>query len=148
MTSLTAAPTTAQRPSRTLHIALWCVQVLLAAMFGMAGVIKSLQPMPALAIQIPWTAVVGELLTRFIGVSEFVGALGLILPAATRIRPRLTALAAAGLTVVMVLAAGYHLARGEFQALPINFVLGSLAGFIAWGRLLKAPISSRQPSDT
>ncbi|XXF78749.1 DoxX family protein [Myxococcaceae bacterium GXIMD 01537] len=143
MSSATAAsPTEAQRPSRGLHIALWCAQVLLAAMFLMAGFMKSMTPIPELAQKIPW---VSELpgLVRFIGVSELAGGLGLILPALTRVRPGLTALAGACLTLVMVLAAGYHVMKGEFASLPVNFVLGGLCAFVAWGRFRKAPIAPR-----
>jgi hypothetical protein len=91
----------------------------------------------------PWTAEVGAGMVRFIGISELLGGLGLVLPSLTRIQPRLTALAALGLVVVMVLAAGFHVTRGEFQHVPMNLVLGGLAAFVAWGRAMKAPISPR-----
>lgn len=75
------------------------------------------------------------------------GALGLVLPAATRIRPRLTPVAALGLVTVMLLAVlfhvVFHVARGEFQMLPVNVVLGGLASFVAWGRFEKVPIAPR-----
>jgi putative oxidoreductase len=45
--------------------------------------------------------------------------------------------------MIMILAALFHTSRGEFGMLPINFVLGALAAFVAWGRLKKAPIPSR-----
>ena len=79
-------------------------------------------------------------LVRFIGVSELAGAIGLILPAATKIKPTLTPLAALGLLTIMILAMAFHLSRGEAQALPINMALGGLAAFVAWGRTKKAPI--------
>jgi putative oxidoreductase len=72
-------------------------------------------------------------LVRFIGTSELLGALGLILPAAMRIKPALTGFAALGLLTIMVLAALFHVSRGEFGMLPINSVLGALAAFVAWG---------------
>ena len=50
---------------------------------------------------------------RFIGVMELLGAAGLILPAVTGIAPILTPLAAAGLAVMMLLAAPTHLRRKE-----------------------------------
>jgi len=71
------------------------------------------------------------------------GALGLILPAATRIQARLTPLAAAGLVTVMLLAALLHVSRGELGVLPVNLVLGGLAGFVAVGRAKLAPIPPR-----
>jgi putative oxidoreductase len=82
-------------------------------------------------------------LVRFIGTSELLGALGLILPAAMRIKPVLTGFAALGLLTIMVLAALFHASRGEFGMLRVNSVLGALAAFVAWGRLKKAPIPAR-----
>jgi hypothetical protein len=67
----------------------------------------------------------------------------LILPAATRIKPSLTPLAAIGLTTVMALASITHLVRGEVQMLPVTILLGGLAAFVAWGRSRKAPIAPR-----
>ena len=130
-------------PSRALHISLWIVQGLLFLLFGMAGVMKSTQPISALAQNMGWPGDVPAALVRFIGVSELAGALGLVLPAATRIKPLLTPLAAAGIVSIMVLAAAFHLSRGELQYVPINIVLGALAGFVAWGRWRKAPIAPR-----
>jgi len=129
--------------SKALNVGLWIVQVLLALAFGMAGTFKSTAPIAELAQKMPWVGQVPAALVRFIGVSELAAALGLILPSATRIKPVLTPLAGLGLVLVMVLAAGFHLSKGEVHALPINFVLGGLAAFVAWGRLRKAPISPR-----
>ena len=81
------------------------------------------------------------LLIRFIGVSELAAGLGLLLPAALRVAPRLTVAAAAGLALVMVLAVGFHMGRGEYSAIGTNVVLGGLAGVVAWGRVQKAPIA-------
>jgi uncharacterized membrane protein YphA (DoxX/SURF4 family) len=126
-----------------LHIALWIVQVLLALAFGMAGFMKLTAPVAELAQKMIWPGAVPPALVRFIGASELLGAIGLVLPAATRIRPGLTALAGAGLTLVMVLAAVFHLSRGEAKMLPINLVIGGLAAFVAWGRARRAPIAPR-----
>jgi len=82
-------------------------------------------------------------LVRFIGVAEVAGAIGLILPAATRIKPVLTPLAAVGILVIMVLATGFHIYKGEFHALPVTLLLGAMATFVAWGRFRKAPIPAR-----
>jgi putative oxidoreductase len=126
-----------------LHIALWVTQVALALMFAMAGLMKSTQPIEELGKKMTWVLDMPSL-TRFIGIAELAGAVGLILPAATRIMPKLTPLAALGLTVVMILATIFHISRGEFQALPITLILGGLAAFVAWGRYKKAPIAPRQ----
>jgi uncharacterized membrane protein YphA (DoxX/SURF4 family) len=115
--------------------ALWGVQILLAAMFAMAGIMKSTRPPEELAKRMAWVNAVSVPTLRFIGVSEFLGALGLILPWATGIAPILTPVAAIGLVVVMILAAGLHAKRGEYAGIGFNVVLGGLAAFVAWGRL-------------
>ena len=126
-----------------MNISLWVVQLLLAICFAFVGVMKMTVPIDDLAKQMVWPGAVPSALVRFIGACEFAAALGLILPAATRIRPGLTALAAVGLVAIMVLALPFHLSRGEFQNLPVNLVLGALALLVAWGRLRKAPIAAR-----
>jgi putative oxidoreductase len=91
----------------------------------------------------PWVPDVPGTMVRFIGASELAAALGLVLPALTRIRPGLTTLAAAGIGLIMILAALFHLSRGEFSAQPVNAAFGGLAAFVAWGRSNKAPIPPR-----
>jgi hypothetical protein len=56
----------------------------------------------------------------------------------------LTAWAGVGLVAVMVLAAAFHISRGEVQMLPVPVVLGGMAAFVAWGRFGKARIASRR----
>ncbi|MFV8749736.1 DoxX family protein [Nannocystaceae bacterium ST9] len=129
-------------PSKGLNIGLWSVQILLGAMFTMVGVWKTFTPIEQLAEGLPWVADAAGLI-RFIGVSELAGGLGLILPAALRIQPRLTPLAALGLLVIMILAAGFHAVEGEWASLPVNVVLGGLAAFVLWGRTKAAPIQPR-----
>ncbi len=143
MPAATASSLSTPSPSKGLNIGLWVVQVLLATMFGFAGATKTFTPIADLVTPMPWVAHVPELLVRFIGVSELAAALGLTLPSLLRIKPALTVFAALGLVIVMVLAAGLHVQRGEYGGLPINAVLGGLAAFVAWGRSKKAPISPR-----
>ncbi len=113
---------------------LWVVQILLGAMFAMAGVMKATRPADELARRMTWVSAVSVATLRFIGISELLGALGLILPWATGIVPILTPIAAVGLVVIMILAAGLHAKRGEYGAIGFNVVLGGLAAFVAWGR--------------
>ena len=71
---------------------------------------------------------------RLTGVAELAGALGLILPAATGIAVWLTPLAACGIALIMVLAAGLHARRREPSGIAVNVVLLALAVLVAWGR--------------
>jgi uncharacterized membrane protein YphA (DoxX/SURF4 family) len=121
-------------PGRALHVSLWILQIVLAIAFGIAGLMKLTRPLAALTEPMEWVTAVPPLMVRFIGLSELAGALGLVLPAATGVKPGLTPLAALGLAVVMALALAFHVSRGEYSALPINLALGGLAAFIAWGR--------------
>jgi uncharacterized membrane protein YphA (DoxX/SURF4 family) len=125
-------------------IGLWVAQVLLALLFGAAGFMKLFQPIEALGAMMAWVPASPELLVRFIGFVEIAGALGMILPAATRILPFLTPLAALGFAVIQVLAIGVHAVRGETaMSLPLNLVLLALSLLVLWGRSRKAPISPR-----
>ena len=117
-----------------MNIALWVVQVLLAAMYGMAGIMKTFQTAKAKE-QLPWAKNRPDGFVRFVGTSELLGALGLILPLVTGVLPWLTVLAAIGLILVQVLAIfTEHLPKKEYSVLPINIVLLALAAFIAIGR--------------
>ena len=126
-------------------IGLWVVQVLLAAVYAFAGFNKVSQPMDALAAMgMAYAIDYPDLLTRFVGTMELLGAVGIILPALTRIMPGLTPLAALGFSAIQVLAIGLHAMRGESaQTLPMNLVLLALSLFVLWGRTRKAPISPR-----
>ncbi|MET7539602.1 DoxX family protein [Streptomyces sp. NPDC005507] len=117
-----------------MNVFLWIVQAVLAAMFAMAGVMKSTQPKAKLAEKLPWVSEFSPATVRFIGIVELAAALGLILPAATGIAPVLTPLAATGLAVVMLLAAITHARRKEPSAIAFNTVLLVLAALVVWGR--------------
>ncbi|WP_246053062.1 DoxX family protein [Actinocorallia herbida] len=60
---------------------------MLAAMFVMAGVMKSTQPKDKLAEKLPWVEDFSTGAVRLIGVVEPAAALGLILPAAPGVLP-------------------------------------------------------------
>jgi len=133
---------TTHQNSKALHIGLWISQGLLAAAFGMAGFMKVSAPMDQLlANGMTFVSSYDSSTVRLIGVAELLAALGLILPAALRIMPILTPLAAAGLSVIMVLAAQYHMSHDEPIAATIVFF--ALTGLVAWGRYKKAPIKAK-----
>jgi hypothetical protein len=142
MTSITH-PHGGVSPSKALHVSLWAAQVLLGLLFLFAGVMKVSQPIAELAQKLVWPGALPEGLVRFIGLSELTGGLGLILPSVTRVKPWLTPLAGAGLLTIMLFASLFHVSRGELGVLPMNFALGGLAAFIAWGRYKKVPILPR-----
>jgi hypothetical protein len=120
-----------------MNRALWLVQGVLALLFLFAGGMKLVLPIEEMTKQMP-VPLPGAFL-RFIGVAEVAGALGLVLPGLLRIRPGLTPLAAAGLTLVMAGAAVFGLVIGDVMATLIPLAVGLLAAFVAWGRWRRAP---------
>jgi hypothetical protein len=132
---------TSKKPSKALHITLWVMQAFLALSFVMAGSMKAFMPLDQLAAMMAWVTSVDPIMVRIAGASELLGAVGLIVPAAFRFMPRLTGIAAAALALVVAMGAVVHLRIGE--AITSNMVLFLLAAFVAWGRLMKAPIQSK-----
>ena len=124
------------RNTKRISALLWTVQVLLALVFLFAGGMKLVMPIEMLKGPV---ALPGAFL-RFIGVCETLGAIGLILPSALRIKPGLTPLAASGLIVIMIGATVVTLIGGMVGPAIIPVVVGSLAAFVANGRWRVAPI--------
>jgi uncharacterized membrane protein YphA (DoxX/SURF4 family) len=124
-----------------MNIVLWILQVIMGLAFVTTGASKLLRRGQAASIKnMEWVAAVPVPLLVFIGACEVLGGLGLIVPAATGIWPWLTPLAAALLTLVMLLAAGFHLRRQEALNLRVNLLLGVLTLAITLGRLFIVPL--------
>ncbi|MEU6726677.1 DoxX family protein [Nonomuraea wenchangensis] len=139
-----------QQPRRrgtrvTLNGVLWSLQALFGFFFAGSGFGKVLLYDPALYAAAPravaWYAAVPQSLIVFIGICEVLGGVGLILPAMAKVKPMLTPLAAAGLTLTMILAAGFHIVRGEYALVPANLLLGGAAALITAGRWKQRPIA-------
>jgi hypothetical protein len=127
-----------------MNIALWIVQGLLAAIFLFAGGMKLILPLEEMTKQMALPA----LFLRFIAVCEVLGAIGLILPGLLRIRPGLTALAAAGLVIIMIGATVVSLATSGSATALIPLVVGILAALVAYGRWRLVPLSGSTASRT
>jgi len=130
--------------AKKLNVALWTVQVLLALFFaGASGAPKFFLPdeLLAMPIVLPRTFLV------FIGTAEVLGALGLILPGLTRVRPGLTPLAAACLVVLTICAATYQVLGHQPANAVFALVIGAVAAFVAYGRWRLAPFggSAKRP---
>jgi uncharacterized membrane protein YphA (DoxX/SURF4 family) len=121
---------------RKAGIALWTVQVVLALVFLFAGGTKLVLPPEMLKGPVAFPV----LFIRFIGVCEFLGGIGLILPTALRIKAYLTPLAAAGLVIIMIGATVTTLLGGMIVGAMVPAVVGSLAATVAYGRWRVAPV--------
>jgi hypothetical protein len=118
-----------------MNAALWIVQVLLALLFLFAGGMKLVMPIEEMTKQMEMP---GWFL-RFIGVAEFLGGLGLILPGLLKIKPGLTSLAAAGLVIIMIGAIVISFVVGGFLTALTPLVVAVLAAFVAYGRWRLVP---------
>jgi len=141
MTELKPSPQGDTR--RGIDIMLWVMQGLLALVFLYTGVMKLVAPIDTMAQTMAWVGDVPSGLVRFIGLAEVAGAIGIFLPAATRIAPGLTPLSGLGLLSLMVLASLFHIARGEYAMLITTVSLGAVATLVGWGRYRTIPILPR-----
>ena len=121
---------------------LWTGQVLFGLYFVAIGVVHFVVP-EGLPAQMAWMYDLSDTLHAVAGTAEILGGLGLILPAVTRILPWLVPLAAAGLAVVMVAAAVWHVGRGELPQVVLTLVNAGILALIAYGRLWVSPLEAR-----
>ncbi len=126
-----------------MNITLWILQLLLAAAFAAHGWML-VSPPPELLPIINEQLGVGFRI--FLGVAEIAGAIGMILPALTRITPWLTPLAAGSLAFVVLSATVLHGARAEVGSAVITAILCLLAAFVAYARWRVRPIAARGAS--
>ncbi|HLZ30267.1 MAG TPA: DoxX family protein [Chloroflexota bacterium] len=133
--------TTVKRASRLLSASLWTLQGSLALIFVMTGAMKVLMPAEMLEAQSPLPVIV----SRFVGLCELAGALGLILPGLLRIRPILTPLAAPGLVVLMICATILTpiLVSPDPVMMLLPATVGGVAAFVGYARLRLAPLRAR-----
>ena len=122
-------------------MALWVLQVLLAAAFLAHGLLL-LMPPPDIAAQMYASLPKGFWL--FLGVAEVLAAIGITLPGLTRILPWLVTWAAVGIMVVMVSATVWHIARNELSSAAITVLLLAMATFVAYMRYRVMPIAERR----
>jgi DoxX-like family len=131
---------------KTKNVSLWIMQGVLAAMFLLAGASKLVMSPEQMAAPGPIQFPVAFI--RFIGVCELLGAIGMIVPWLTGIKPGLTPLAGAGLAVIMIGATVVNLVDGPRGLSALTVILGALAATVAYQRsaMLKAWPTSRGQS--
>lgn len=124
---------------------LWGLQVVLGVYFIFVGVQHFVLP-DGLPEIMSWMYELSDTLHVLSGTAEILGGLGLLLPGLTRIQPRLTAYAAAGLVLVMLGAATWHITTGTSTAsVGSNVVLAALCAWVAYGRAVRTPLEGRAP---
>jgi len=129
-TALRHAPANVTARPNSSNTRLWIAQGLLAVLFLFAGGMKLVIPAAALAAE---SHLPGAFM-KFIGVCETLGAFGLTLPGLLHVRPRLAALAAAGLVIIMIGATVVTVVNGPAAGAVVPAIVGVLATYVAGGR--------------
>jgi uncharacterized membrane protein YphA (DoxX/SURF4 family) len=123
----------------TMHILLWVLQVLAALVYGASGVMKVFL-FDKVSKDVPSFGALPRKAWTALGVVELVCVVGLIVPSAVRFRPDLTVLAAAVLALESLVFIWVHTKYREIPPIILCAVLGLLMAFIAYGRMVLAPI--------
>ena len=119
-----------------MHLTLWIVAGLLAAVYLFAGVGKLVVPKEKLAAApgAGWINDFSAGAVKAIGALEVLAAAGLILPATLDIAPGLVPVAALGLVLLMAGATLTRVRRHEVKPMMADLTYLALATFVAWGR--------------
>ena len=118
-----------------MNILLWIVQIVLALLFLFAGGTKLVLSSETLSsMSSPNQIVFPVWFIRFIGVAEVLGALGLVLPGLFRRQQHLTALAALGLTIIIIGAIVVTIMGDGVKMAITPLIVGVLCAFVAYYR--------------
>ncbi|MGW2153958.1 DoxX family protein [Nonomuraea sp. NPDC001699] len=124
-----------------MKILVWIVSGMAAFIFVSTGLPKVSASAAELIAMYKGIPVV---LLKIAGVAEVLGGLGLIVPAATRILPVLTPVAAGGLVLTMVGAIITNIAIGEYTPILISLPYLMAAAGILWARSTRYAIAPRK----
>lgn len=118
-----------------MNTLLWFCQALLALVFIYSGVCKSFYSRDNLVAKgQTGVADLSVSLIRFIGITEILGGMGIILPWWLQVASLLTPITAVCFGVLMILAAAIHYKRKEPRNVATNIVLLLISCFVAYWR--------------
>jgi uncharacterized membrane protein YphA (DoxX/SURF4 family) len=122
-----------------LNILLWILQILAALLYASSGVMKAFM-FDKVSHDVPSFGALPRRVWFALGILELVCVVGLVAPDALHWKPSLTILAAAVLAVESLVFIGVHVRYREVPAIVMSAVLGLVMAFVAYGRLVLAPI--------
>ncbi|HJQ21505.1 MAG TPA: hypothetical protein VJ867_14245 [Gemmatimonadaceae bacterium] len=131
-----------------MNVALWVLQIVMALLYiaGGAYKISGADQLAGQFAMIPGGA------WRALGAFEVIAALLLIFPAAMKLKPRVTAHAAAALALetfaLAAMYARYSTAITATNPMPWAIVMGLLVAFLAYGRYALRPIVEPEATTT
>ncbi len=123
-----------------MNMLLWILQGLAALLYAASGVMKVFM-FDKVSEGVPSFGALPREAWLALGIVELICTVGLIVPAAFRWHPRLTAVAASVLALESLVFIGVHVKYQEIAPILFSVVLGLLMAFIAYGRMVLRPIS-------
>jgi len=119
-----------------MNAILWAGQIYLALNCLFSGFSKSVFSERKLVLEMKQTGVEGlpQPLIRFIGISQLLGAAGLIIPWLLNILPVLTPVAAFAFGIDVTMASGIHIQRREYKTAAITLLTAMISFFVSAGR--------------
>ncbi len=123
-----------------MNILLWVLQGLGALLYGASGVMKVFM-FDKISEGVPSFGALPRETWRFLGTLELLCTVGLIVPGALHGKPMLTVVAATVLAAESLVFIGVHVRYREITSIVMSAGLGLLMAFIAYGRMVLAPIS-------
>ena len=124
-----------------MNILLWALQIVLALKFASVTWSHGLRPDEAkMQRGVQRFGALARPLLVLIAVCTFLGGVSLVLPAVIGTLSWLTPWAAALLALLMLLAAGFHIACREKPNTVVSLILFAFAAFLAYGRWVIAPL--------
>ena len=122
-----------------MNLLLWVLQILGALLYGASGVMKTFL-FDKVTGDVPTFGALPRNVWGALGALELVCTVGLIVPAALRWQPALTGVSAAVLALESLVFIGVHVKYREVPPLLFSGGLGLVMAFVAYGRLVLAPI--------
>jgi hypothetical protein len=119
----------------TMNILLWVLQVLAAVLYAASGVMKVFM-FDRASEGVPSFAALPRNVWMALGILELACMVGLIVPAAFRLQPTLTVVAAMVLAIESLVFIGVHIKYREIPSIILSGALGLLMAFIASGRMV------------
>ena len=123
-----------------MNMLLWVLQILVALLYGASGVMKVFL-FDKISEGVPSFGALPRSAWKALGILELVCSAGLVVPGALNWHVILTVVAAAALAVECILFVWVHLKYHEITPILLSAVLGLVAAFIVYGRIVLRPMS-------
>jgi len=123
-----------------MNTLLWVLQALATLVYLASGTMKVFM-FDKISSDVPSFGALPRRVWMGLGILELACSVGLIVPAALHWQPAITVAAAAILAIESLVFIWVHVKYGEIPPIVMSAVLGLLMAFIAYGRMVLAPIS-------